>query len=285
MLHKSPKKSAKKYSCVKCDYSSNDKKDFTKNLGTTKHKMLHNATSKIRKKYICETCAKHYQHHSSYYRHKKKCKSAVMEAPAVFDQEKEDMKNELKEMRGMMKDLISTTRDLVPKVGNNNISINVFLNEHCKNAMNLTDFVDKIRVSLDDLIKTRRVGYVDGISDIFIKNLEDLSTKERPIHCSDAKRLKFYVKDDDRWEKDGVNKMKAAINTVATKQIRAIKEWETKHPNYLEDDKLMNEWYNMIRTTMGGSTEDIREKNGKEICKNVGANVILKDAIENSNPI
>ena len=276
MLHKSPKKSAKKYSCVKCDYSSKDKKDFTKHLGTTKHKMLHNATSKIPTRYICESCSKSYLHHSSYYRHKKTCNAKSQ----TFDQEKEDMKNELKEMRSMMKELISTTREMVPKVGNNNISINVFLNKHCKDAMNLTDFVDQIRVSLTDLMKTHKEGYVDGISNIFIKNLNDLSTLERPIHCSDKKRLKFYVKDDNRWEKDGGDKMKKAIGKVAIKQIRAIKDWELNNPGYLEDDILMNEWRTMIQTTMGGCSDEIRERNGKDICKNVGANVILKDAIE-----
>jgi hypothetical protein len=150
-----------------------------------------------------------------------------------------------------MKELISTTREMVPKVGNNNISINVFLNKHCKDAMNLTDFVDQIRVSLTDLMKTHKEGYVDGISNIFIKNLNDLSTLERPIHCCDKKRLKFYVKDDNRWEKDGGDKMKKAIGKVAIKQIRAIKEWELNNPGYLEDDILMNEWRTMIQTTMG----------------------------------
>jgi hypothetical protein len=278
MLHKNPQKSPKKFNCKKCDYHCNNKKDFSKHLASTKHKMLQNATSKIPKKYICEVCNKAYLHHSSYYRHKKRCKSPL--AAHVFDQEKEDMKKELKEMRSMMKDLISTTREMVPKVGNNNISINVFLNKHCKDAMNLTDFVNQIRVSLTDLMKTHEEGYVDGISNIFIKNLKDLSTLERPIHCSDKKRLQFYVKDDNRWEKDGGDKMKKAIGKVAIKQIKAIKEWENRHPGYLEEESLMNEWRTMIQTTMGGCSEEVCERNDKDICKNVGANVILKDAIE-----
>ena len=183
-------------------------------------------------------------------------------------------------MRGLMKELITATREMVPKIGNNNVSINVFLNEHCKNAMNLTDFVNQIRITLDDLMKTRQSGYVDGIANIFIRNLRDLSDVERPIHCSDKKRLKFYVKEDDKWDKDDGDKMKKAIGKVAIKQIKAIKEWENRHPGYLEEESLMNEWRTMIQTTMGGCSEEICERNDKDICKNVGANVILKDAIE-----
>ena len=183
-------------------------------------------------------------------------------------------------MRGLMNELITATREMVPKIGNNNVSINVFLNEHCKNAMNLTDFVDKIRITLDDLIKTRQFGYVNGISNIFIRNLRDLSDVERPIHCSDQKRLKFYIKDNNRWEKDGAAKMKKAIGKVAIKQVRAIKEWEESHPGYLEDEDLMDQWRQMIQTTMGGISENDRERDEKEICRNVGTNVILKDALD-----
>jgi hypothetical protein len=146
--------------------------------------------------------------------------------------------------------------------------------------MNLTDFVNKIRITLDDLMKTRQSGYVDGIANIFIRNLRDLSDVERPIHCSDKKRLKFYVKEDDKWDKDDGDKMKKAIDEVAIKQVRAIKGWEDTHPGYSEDDSLINQWRAMIQATMGGANDDDREKNEKEICKNVGENIILKDAME-----
>ena len=182
------------------------------------------------------------------------------------------LRKELEFMRSMMKDLITTTREMVPKVGNN-ISINVFLNETCKDAMNLTDFVNKIRVSLEDLTKTKQMGYVDGISNILLKNLEGVPTSVRPFHCSDIKRLQFYVKDDGK-------KMGEAIHEVAIKQIKKIKDWERKHPDFLGDEDLMKEWQLLIQNTIGGVTETDREKNKKDVIKNVGENVILKEAID-----
>ncbi len=311
-------KVAKKFSCKKCHYSSSNKFNFNKHLSSTKHKMLtnansgfsntyvcekckreyhhisswsrhkktcslHNATKVEKKVYSCEKCEKKYQHHSSYYRHLRKCKAGnmkVKESEGMVDEEKEAMKEELKEMRGMMKQLISATQEMAPKVGNNNISINVFLNEHCKDAMNLVDFVNKIRVSLKDLMNTRELGYVSGISNILIKNLEDLSTRERPIHCSDTKRLKFYIKEDNIWARDNGDKMKKVVKEVAIKQIQTIKKWEQKHPGYLEDENLMSEWRTVVQTTMGGCDMGIRERNEKEICKKVSKNILLKDAIE-----
>ena len=281
--------SQKKYTCDACKFFSTNKKDYTKHLRTVKHKRMQPVSMKAPiQKYECPKCHKCYVHHSSYYRHRKTCNQSI------FDKEKESMKEIIKNqldiitrqtkeaemMRGLMNELITATREMVPKIGNNNVSINVFLNEHCKNAMNLTDFVDKIRITLDDLIKTRQFGYVNGISNIFIRNLRDLSDVERPIHCSDQKRLKFYIKDNNRWEKDGAAKMKKAIGKVAIKQVRAIKEWEESHPGYLEDEDLMDQWRQMIQTTMGGISENDRERDEKEICRNVGTNVILKDALD-----
>jgi len=293
MLHKSPLSPLKKFSCKKCDYHCNNKKDFKRHLLTTKHKMRHKCYTNAGKfkMWICDVCDKRYSHHSSYYRHIKTHKNEVMEAitkkidnsgsmlgnNSGLDLEKEAMKVEIEYMRTMMKDLIKTTREMAPKMGNNNVSINVFLNETCKDAMNLTEFVERIRVSLEDLMKTRQMGYVSGLSNIFIKNLEHLPSTERPFHCSDIKRLKFYVKNENKWDKDEDNKMGRAIHEVAVKQIEKIKDWEKAHPNYLQDDQLLHEWQTLIRNTMGDLTAAEREK---DIKKNVGINVILKDAID-----
>ena len=132
------------------------------------------------------------------------------------DEEKESLKNEVKELRQMMEKMIQaqsetnkcfhkTLDNMIGKVGNNTynnkMSINVYLNEYCKDAMNLTDFVDKLKVSLEDLMYTKDHGYVKGISNIFVKQLQDMKPTERPIHCSDKKRLQFYVKNENKWEK------------------------------------------------------------------------------------
>ena len=159
------------------------------------------------------------------------------------------------------------------------MTINVFLNEQCKNAMNLTDFVENVKVSLDDLQYTRVHGYVKGISNIFAKNLQDLDPTERPIHCSDKKRLQFYIKEENKWEKDMNNeKIDKTIESVTVKQIKQLKEWEKDHPNYLTNDKLLNEWHTMIQQIMGGGNNEI-DKNKEQIKKSLGNQIEIKDAM------
>ena len=292
-IHLAPKRASYKFNCEICDYYGNNRANFNRHLSTTKHKMLSKCYKKVQKRaaWVCPECEKCYYHRSSYYRHMRSHKNQILEGnPLLSSSKKADisssevsetdiLRKELEFMRSMMKDLITTTREMVPKVGNN-ISINVFLNETCKDAMNLTDFVNKIRVSLEDLTKTKQMGYVDGISNILLKNLEGVPTSVRPFHCSDIKRLQFYVKDENKWDKDDGKKMGEAIHEVAIKQIKKIKDWERKHPDFLGDEDLMKEWQLLIQNTIGGVTETDREKNKKDVIKNVGENVILKEAID-----
>jgi len=129
----------------------------------------------------------------------------------------------------LMGKMLDQNAMLIPKVGNNNnkISINVFLNERCKGAMNLDEFVDNVKVTLEDLNYTKDNGYVKGISNIFVKHLTDMEPTERPIHCSDKKRLQFYVKEEDTWKKDCEHKkINKTIQDVTMKQIKQLKAWE-----------------------------------------------------------
>ena len=177
-------------------------------------------------------------------------------------------------------------KEVVPTLGNttnnNTMNINIYLNEHCKNAMNLTDFVENVKVSLEDLLYTKNHGYVKGISNIFVKQLKDMEPTQRPIHCSDKKRLQFYVKDDNKWEKDNSNeKIDKSIDKITKKQILAIKLWEKEHPNYLEDEKLTRIWSKMIKNMGTGVSENVTaEKEKTNIKKEVGMTVQLKTAIE-----
>ena len=144
----------------------------------------------------------------------------------------------------------------------NNISINMYLNENCKNALNLEDFVKQITVSLQDLDYSKQNGYAKGVTNILVKQLNDLAPTERPIHCSDKKRMKFYVKDDDKWAKDDNNvKLTNSIKNVGMEQVKTLTEWEKLHPNYKDDPVLLTEW----QTTFGNLTPGI---NSKETEKN-----------------
>ena len=165
--------------------------------------------------------------------------------------------------------------------GNQNISIKVFLNENCKDALNLKDFVNNIKITLEDLEYTKDNGYINGVTNIIKKQLEDLKPTERPIHCSDNKRLKFYVKENDKWEKDEDNKkLDETIRDVKLKQCKTISEWEKLNPTYKEDPTLMTEWQDIMLGISEGDTGNPK-KEKIILKKKIGSCIDLKDAMEN----
>ena len=138
------------------------------------------------------------------------------------------------------------------------MTINVFLNEECKNAMNLTDFVDQFKVSLEDLKYTRDNGFAQGITNIFNNHLKDMDPTTRPIHCSDSKRLQFYVKDENEWVKDSDGtQLDSTINKIKIKQANSLTEWELEHPDFIKDPKLTDEWCSMMAKIAPESKNDI----------------------------
>ncbi len=294
MITKSRLKVAKKYSCEKCVYSCRSKYDWTKHLSTTKHKMITNDNKKSPKvaSFSC-VCGNVYKFRSGLSRHKKKCmgqkhnnvvevleSSESMKVAELYQTMKELVEDNRRKTE-LMEKILAMNSELIPKVGNNNnnkISINVFLNEKCKDAMNLQDFLEQVTISLEDLTYTKNNGYVKGISNIFVKHLTDLEPTERPIHCSDKKRLQFYVKEENKWKRDD-KKINQSIQNVTVKQIKQLKEWENLHPNYLSDERLTEEWHQMIHKIMGGSTDEEREKNTESIKKEISTTVDMKNAM------
>ena len=305
-MEKKPQKNPKKYYCEKCDFTSKNKKDFNRHLSTRKHQMDNKDKKWITKKnpkticYHCTVCGKKYKYASGLSKHKKKCLPPIIEAdnekitldifPTAVDKneveaENESLKQEVAELKIMMKKILNNQdknqeqlKDIIPKIGNtynNAMSINIYLNEKCKDAMNLTDFVENVKVSLEDLLYTKNHGFVKGISNIFVKQLQDMEPTQRPIHCSDKKRLQFYVKDADKWEKDNSHeKIDKTIDEITFKQIKLVKLWEKEHPNYLEDDKLLMEWQTMIRNmTTGTNSNMTMDKEKSYIKKELGMTV------------
>ena len=163
---------------------------------------------------------------------------------------------------------------------NNKMTINMYLNKECKDALNLTDFINKVHVSLEDLKYTTEYGYVKGISNIFAKQLQYMKPTERPIHCSDKKRMQFYIKDEDKWEKDVKHSaIDKSIADVTLKQIKKIRHWEDVHPNFMRDEGLRNIWNTMMITTMGGSADDEMDKNKMNIKKEMSTIIEVKDEL------
>ena len=158
----------------------------------------------------------------------------------------------------------------------NNISINIFLNEHCKDAMNLTEFVENLQLSLDDLNYTGKYGYSKGIANILIKNLGDIDPTSRPIHCTDKKRMQFYVKDEDKWGKDeGNKKIDKSISDVSLKQYSCIKDWQKINEGYEESGEKINEFFKIA------SNCNPKKDDNNKVIKKVADIVQIKEAISN----
>lgn len=271
--------------------------------------------------FSCNICKKTYKHRSGLSRHKKKCnleEKKSVETSSFFTaftektvnvqknvQNLEKKKDELskdelikillkqnQEQNILIEKVFESQNKLVetlPKLGNttnntqnNNISINVYLNEHCKNAMNLTDFVKQLQISVDDLLYQGEHGYVKGIENIFTKQLQDLPPTERPIHCSDKKRMQFYVKDDNKWQKDPDHeKIDQTLTDLTVKGIKALKDWEAGHPNYMNNEKEMKIWQNLVSKITGPvwASKEGKKTRG-EIKKGLANNTNMKDAIK-----
>ena len=164
---------------------------------------------------------------------------------------------------------------------NNNISINMYLNENCKNAMSLEDFMQNIKISLQDLDYTTKNGYMAGISNILMSQLDDIAPNERPIHCSDQKRLQFYIKEDDEWKKDQNNqKINSSINKIKIKQYDKIDKWMEENPNWQNDASLIDEYQHMVDKIAGPYEEKAKMKLSKKIQKELAKATNIKDEIE-----
>jgi len=223
---KSSKKVPTIFFCPKCNYTSKRKSQWTRHLSTTKHKMdnVDNKLDNLKSSKIsfnCD-CGKKYKYNSGLCKHKKKCISPKDSQPPTNNDSAltVDMFNKVVQQNNtLMEKLVEMSRERkiinYQNCNNKKMTINVFLNEQCKNAMNLTDFVENVKVSLDDLQYTKEHGYVKGISNIFVKNLQDLDPMKRPIHCTDRKRLQFYIKEENKWGKDKNNeKIDKTIDSV-----------------------------------------------------------------------
>jgi hypothetical protein len=162
---------------------------------------------------------------------------------------------------------------------NNQFNLNMFLNENCKNALNIMDFVNSLDLSIADLEETGRLGYVNGISRIFINALKNMDITMRPIHCTDIKRETVYVKDKDTWEKDNEEKekLRKVIDQVSRKNLKLLPEWQQQNPDFRHLDTPENKQFMKISlSSLGAEYEDDQVKMEKKILKNVMKEVVLE---------
>lgn len=304
-----------KFYCDYCDHSSYRKYNFERHLLSAKHKRfkkdykieyieVNGVSQKIivkkNEKFECK-CGKKYNHQTNLIRHKKNnCKlDKENELKTETENKIKNIENELiekkeneisyKEMIMTLinenKEMRKTISELVPKVGNNNITnitnnanfnLNIFLNEHCKDALNLDEFINQIEVSLPNLLLTKDKGLIDGLSNIFIENMNKLSLYERPVHCTDLKRETLYIKQDE-WKKDSDNNVvKNAIKKISQIQSKNIKKWSNQNPDYLTKPEKQEQFIKLIKHT----TDDLDGKEDK-IIKNICKNVYINEKIIN----
>lgn len=278
-------KNPQKYNCDVCLYTTCNSKDFKKHIQTIKHrtvindtKMIQNDTQFVPKnpqQFICN-CGKNYKYHSGFYRHKKVCNFVETNQKDSNSQiDKDDLIIMLLKQNSELLEIVKNSANQITNNTNTNcmnnnktFNLQIFLNETCKDAMNITDFVESIKLQLSDLEKVGEIGYVEGISNIITTNLKALDITQRPVHCTDKKRETMYIKDEDKWEKedDSKSKLKKAIKKVANKNIRLLPQFREKHPDYNNSDsKISDKYSKMVIEAMGGTGNNDHEKEEKII--------------------
>ena len=286
-----------KFYCEFCDIKTANKKDFSKHLLTAKHKKNENLTNiehiypKNPILHNCKKCNKIYKSRVGLWYHEKKCDNKNNEI--INETKTENLSQEITPLMILnviqqnqeFKDLLLEQNKIIVEmskhsqinntINNNNsnnktFNLQVFLNETCKDAMNIMDFVDSIKIQLSDIESIGELGFVNGMSKLIIKHLNALDENMRPVHCSDPKRDSLYVKDQNVWEKEGPdnNKIKKAIKYISHKNICALPEWKAKYPDCIYSDSLKSDQYNhIVLEAMGGSGDNDDEKADKIVKK------------------
>ena len=289
------------YSCYNCHYNTCRKSQYDRHLMTSKHlknvEILQNTTILVPKvpEFICNNCNNKYKHHSSLYNHKKKCiiekEDTIEDKINTNEISPELIMSVLQQNKELQTILLEQNKTIIELSKNNSITnnnnnithtnshnkafnLNFFLNETCKNAMNITDFVNSIKLQLSDLENVGKIGYVEGLSKIIIKNLKALDVTERPVHCSDSKRDTMYVKDEDKWEKESENNEKVlkAIEDIANKNSKMVKEWKQKNPECASSKSHKADVYSHIMIQAVCSNNDA---NNNKILKKIAKEITI----------
>jgi hypothetical protein len=294
-----------KFECKKCNYITVNRYDYKKHCQTIKHNqdIIIDDFSMFEEKknshnFTCYKCNKKYKDNSGLWKHQKKCIESNIQPKTeklsnkitpeliltVLEQNKELTNLVVEQNKTIMELAKNGQGNNIYNNNNNNINSNnktfnlqLFLNETCKDAMNITDFVDSLKLQLSDLENIGKVGFIEGISSIIVKNLQALDVHKRPVHCTDKKRETMYIKDEDKWEKDTEekNKMRKVIKKVACKNQRLLSKYKEEHPgcNYSES-KFSDQYSKIVIEAMGGIGNDDIEKENK-IIKKIAKEVVI----------
>jgi len=293
--------------CKECNFTCSKKSNWTTHIATAKHQnrtIFTEKNAKPKPTHKCSTCDKEYKAKNSLWYHMKKCPGLVVKQPVQEPLENKliSLDNPAKSLE-IITDLLKQNKELheqiiemskEPKIinnithnnitnsnnntTNNQFNLNMFLNEECKNALNIMDFVRSLNLTVEDIEETGRLGYVGGMTRIFVNALKDMDVKMRPIHCTDIKRETVYVKDQDTWEKDNSdkNKLKTALKQVARKNLQMLPEWQEQNPDFRILDTPENQQYMQISlSSLGAYSDEESQKQEDKILKNVLKEVVI----------
>lgn len=312
MVVKKRLKNAENFICEECNFICSKQCDFNRHLSTRKHQMVVNGSKMVGEKtpktYVC-ICGNVYKHDSGYYRHKKVCLAAENKKSNVLtptddiitgDTDKELLIYLLKENREIKESMLEQQKTIVElcKNGinngtinnhtnngtinnNNNFNLNFFLNETCKDAMNITDFVNSLKITLQDFEKVGELGYTEGISQMFLKGLNELDVTKRPIHCSDLKREVLHIKEHDKWEKDtDKSRLRKAIKDISNKNMMLMDNWQREHPGCKEYNNSKNDLYlKMMIESIGPVESKHQTKEHGKIIRRIAQSTIIDKSI------
>jgi len=304
--NKNKPKTSQKYYCKTCDYTTCKKSNYESHISTSKHKKMSNGNvletngnenkPKTSSDYFtCEKCNKEFKNRSGLWKHNNKCLGVEENCQQINKNNSNEISQEtilsiLKQNSELQHMLIEQNKTIIELSKNNSITysnnnnnsnnktfnLQFFLNETCKDAMNIMDFVDSIKLQLSDLERVGELGYVDGISNIIVKNLKELDITQRPVHCTDKKRDTLYIKDENKWEKDEEKKkMHKVIKKVADKNARLLPKFKEAHPDCNKSASRFSDQYNkIIVESMGGPGDNDFEKEEK-IIKRITKEIIV----------
>jgi hypothetical protein len=297
MGNKKPLKTLVEYNCIDCNFITKHKRDYNSHLLTAKHNRVILGNIKTPKPLVCN-CGKEYKNRHTLSRHTKNCnfqvKQSTIENPLIDttfvidlikkNQELQDLLLEQSKQNSLLVNKLVQREPVTINNSNNNnnttnnnnqkFNLNFFLNETCKDAMNIQEFIENIKITFQDLLTIGNSGFVDGVSDIFIKQLRDLDVTKRPIHCTDVKRETIFLKEEDAWNKDDKEntKLKNVIEKVEYKNVAALQSWCIENP----DSKINNTDNNLLRDKIYMETLQGDEKTRDKIIKNISKETIIE---------
>ncbi len=307
MDYKKVPKSSTFFICEKCDYNTSRESQFIRHMATDKHKRVTLELQKGQKssEHICD-CGKHYKHRQGLWKHRLNClifnnktfcddlneevtnkilhdiikqKDEIIKMKNDIIDGKTELINEHRKLKELTLNQFNNNTNYINSNNTNNFNLQFFLNVQCKDALNISEFIDTLNVSISDLEETGRLGFVEGVSKIFINGLTELDINKRPIHCSDLKRETIYVKDKDVWQKEELdrNKIKQIIKGITNKNIKKILEWQKLYPDYNDSSSKTNDKYlQIVSNVMNGSTEEETQKNYNKIIAKIAKETVIQ---------